>query len=54
MRVSEALGQRWADLDLDGGLLRVRTQLDPLSSDLKDVKSRSGRRWLPLPPTSSR
>jgi integrase len=50
MRVSEALGQRWADIDLDRGLLRLRAQLDPLSSELKDLKSRSGRHWLPLPP----
>jgi integrase len=50
MRLSELLGQRWADVDLDNGLLRLRHQLDPLSPELKDVKTTSGRRWLPLPP----
>jgi integrase len=50
MRLSELLGQRWADVDLDNGLLRLRHQLDPLGPELKDVKTTSGRRWLPLPP----
>lgn len=50
MRLSELLGQRWADVDLDNGTLRLRHQLDPLGPELKDVKTTSGRRWLPLPP----
>ena len=50
MRLSELLGQRWSDVDLDNGLLRLRQQLDPLSPALKVVKSEAGQRWLPLPP----
>jgi integrase len=50
MRLSELLGQRWSDVDLDNGLLRLSKQLDPLGPDLKDVKSEAGQRWLPLPP----
>ena len=36
-------------MDLDNGLLRLSKQLDPLGTDLKDVKSEAGQRWLPLP-----
>ena len=52
MRLSEVLGQRWSDVDLDAGLLCLRHQLDSLSPVLKDVKTESGRRWLPLPPVT--
>jgi hypothetical protein len=35
MRLSELLGQRWSDVDLDSGLLRLSEQLDPLGPDLR-------------------
>lgn len=48
LRQSELLGLTWADVDLDGGIVRVRRQLDrggggpePRSRDLRVLTSRS-------------
>lgn len=51
LRVSEALGLRWEDLDLEAAVLRVRVQL--LRQDgafvLREPKTSSGRRDVALP-----
>lgn len=48
LRQSELLGIRWADLDLDGGWLRVRQQMGR-DGRFKDLKAEAGRRAIPLP-----
>lgn len=51
LRVSEALGLRWQDVDLEFGVLQVRVQLLRQDGDyvLREPKSRSGRRDVGLP-----
>lgn len=50
LRVGEATGLRWTDVDLDNGLLKITTQLQRISKKLtlKSLKSSSSRRTLPL------
>jgi integrase len=50
-RPSEALGLRWADVDVDHGVLHVRHALERASGEyvLKKPKSRTSRRSVPLP-----
>jgi integrase len=47
MRLSELLGLAWEDVDLDGGLLRVRHQLSRRGGRTA-LKSEAGRREIPL------
>lgn len=51
LRPSEALGLRWADVDLDGGSLFVRHVLEMRAGQwsLQPPKSRTSRRTVPLP-----
>lgn len=51
LRPSEALGLRWEDVDLDGGVLRVRHALERRDGEfvLKEPKSRTSRRAVALP-----
>ena len=53
LRPSEALGLRWSDVDLDTRVLRVRHALErrPEGYALKQPKSRTSRRKIPLPET---
>jgi integrase len=53
LRFSEVLGLRWADVDFDGGFIRVRKQLGR-DRRLADVKSDSGRRAVVLMPQLAR
>jgi integrase len=50
MRRGEVLGLRWADVDLDAGVIRVRQQLQRVSGSLQSgpVKTRAGNRDLPI------
>ncbi len=50
MRRGEVLGLRWADIDADSGLIRVRQQLARSGGELRagPVKTAAGRRELPL------
>jgi integrase len=52
LRQGEALGLRWADVDLDAGTLRVAVALQRIDGELRFVepKSQRSRRTLPLPP----
>jgi integrase len=52
LRQGEALGIRWEDVDLDGGVLRLRKQVQRVDGKLQlvDLKTRRSRRTLPLPP----
>lgn len=51
LRRSEALGLRWADVDLDGGWLQVQRGLQRIDGQLvtTDTKTRRSRRTVPLP-----
>ncbi len=50
MRRGEVLGLRWADIDTDAGLIRVRQQIQRIQGQLHigPVKTRAGSRDLPL------
>jgi len=52
MRLGEALGLRWQDLDLREGVAHVRVQLSEANHrpELQDVKTQSSRREVPLTP----
>lgn len=51
LRVGEATGLTWADVDFEDSLLRIRQQLQQVEGRLvlKSLKSRSSRRTLSLP-----
>ena len=51
LRPSEALGLKWADIDLSEGLLRVQRVLERRGQEwtFKEPKSRTSRRTIPLP-----
>jgi integrase len=49
LRVSEALGLRWEDIDLENKEIRVRGQLDE-NGELKKPKTKAGLRSIPLLP----
>jgi len=53
LRQGEALGLRWADVDLDAGTLRVRHALQRIDGTLQLVepKTKRSRRTIPMPPT---
>jgi integrase len=53
LRLGEALGLRWKDVDFDGGFVRVRSQLSPLR-ELAELKTKSGRRDVVLIPQLAR
>ena len=52
MRRGEVLAQRWRDLDLASGVLRVRRQMRQAGSAVREAspKTEAGNRDLPLPP----
>jgi integrase len=50
LRVREALGLTWADIDLDGGVVRVERQLADDDRTYTDVKTASAVREVPLYP----
>jgi integrase len=51
LRQGEALGLRWEDVDLDGGILRVRMQLQRIDGTLRlaELKTKRSRRTIVLP-----
>ncbi|WP_188051918.1 tyrosine-type recombinase/integrase [Azospirillum sp. Sh1] len=49
MRISEVLALTWSNVDLRAGLVRVRKRVD-YRRQLGPVKSRMGRREIPIPP----
>lgn len=53
LRQGEALGLRWQDVDLDGGILQVRHQLQRIETKLTLVepKTERSRRTLVMPPS---
>ena len=54
LRISEALGLRWADVDLEHGQIHVRGQLDHRTRVLVDGKTPSSRRSIVLMPSLGR
>jgi integrase len=56
LRQGEILGLRWEDVDLDGGRLAVRKQLQRIDGKprLVDLKTRQSRRTISLPTTLTR
>ncbi len=50
LRLSELLGLRWQDLELDDAQLRVRHQLGSKTRKLEPLKTAASRRTVPLPP----
>lgn len=56
LRLGEATGLTWQDIDLDNSVIRVRRQLQRIEGvlTLKDLKSRSSRRVLALPDSAAR
>ena len=53
IRQSEALGLRWADVDVKAGALRVRRQLDR-HGNLVEPKTNAAKRDVPMPPSLGR
>lgn len=53
IRQGEALGLRWQDIDIKGGLIRVRYQLDR-NGGLVEPKTVAARREIPIPPSLGR
>jgi integrase len=49
LRISEARGLRWDDIDLDQGVLHVRQRADRWNA-MGKPKSKAGRRDIPMPP----
>lgn len=49
MRISEVLGLAWTNVDLRGGNVSVRRRVN-FKRELGPVKSKSGRREIPIPP----
>lgn len=51
LRIGEAQGLRWRDVDLDNGMVRVRNQVDIIDGEVVfvELKTRKSRRDLPLP-----
>ena len=54
LRIREALGLTWADVDLEHGLIRVERQLADDDVTYVDVKTANARRELPLYPVLRR
>jgi integrase len=50
LRLGELLALRWSDVDLAGGIIRVERAYDPKSKVFIEVKSRAGRRRVPMVP----
>lgn len=48
LRAGELLGLRWEDVDLAAGTISVERAWDPVSKQVIDVKSRAGRRTVPM------
>jgi len=51
LRIGEALGLQWSDIDWTRRAVRVEAKLKPLKGrrwKLEDPKSEAGRRWIPL------
>ncbi len=51
LRRGELLGLRWVHIDMEGGVIQVRKHLKVVDGKpvLADLKSKSGRRSVPLP-----
>jgi integrase len=48
LRSGEALGLRWQDVDLEANTIRVRLQRDAKTGELRDLKTESSRRDVPI------
>jgi len=48
LRLGEALGVTWNDVDLDSGLIRVRRQLDSQTGELRELKTKAAKREIPI------
>lgn len=53
IRQGEALGLRWQDVDVKGGMIRIRYQLDR-NRELVEPKTAAARRDIPIPPSLAR
>jgi integrase len=54
LRLGEALGLTWNDVDLDAGLIRVRRQLDSQTGELRELKTKAAKRDIPISSTLRR
>jgi integrase len=48
LRLGEALGITWNDVDLEGGVVRVRRQLDSQTGELRELKTKAAKRDIPI------
>ena len=48
LRLGEALGLTWNDVDLDAGVIRVRRQLDSQTGELRELKTKAAKRDIPI------
>jgi integrase len=48
LREGEALALTWGDVDLDAGVIRVRKQRDAKTGQLRDPKTKAGKRDIPV------
>jgi integrase len=54
LRIGEALGLRWRDVDFEAGVIRVRTQLDATTGEIVEPKTEKARRDVALMPALGR
>lgn len=50
LRLGEALGLQWGDVEFAAGRLLVRRQLCAITRELREVKTKAGVRFIELPP----
>jgi len=48
LRLGEALGVRWQDIDLDTGMIHVRRQRDSKTGASRDLKTNAAKREIPI------
>jgi integrase len=54
LRIGEALGLRWGDVDFEAGVIRVRTQPDATTGEIVEPKTEKAKRDVVLMPALGR
>ncbi len=52
LRLGELLGLQWGDVELDRARIVVRRQLEAVTGELREPKTRAGTRFVSLPPVA--
>src|SRR5262249_51985537 len=48
LRLGEVAGIHWQDVDLEGGMIRVRKQRDATTGTLRELKTKAAKREIPI------